>query len=153
MAYLDLSNGIPEIVPSQALRTPHGERRLAGTDRLAPVTHAVPRSFASSSLCGSDENARPESCFDRKDITMKPEEQGKKNEGGNELTDKELDGVAGGAVDMFTPNPGGAVGIQDNGFRPAGGDVGIQDNSFRPAGAGGTAIDSFSKPGKLGGKL
>jgi hypothetical protein len=85
---------------------------------------------------------------------MKPtqEEQGKKSKSDNELTDKDLDGVAGGAVDMFTPNPGGAVGIQDNGITPnPGGAVGIQDNGIKPA--GGATIDSFSKPGMLGGKL
>jgi hypothetical protein len=112
----------------------------------------MPANQFSFSLSRLGRKRAAEEPSNQKEITMKPtqEEQGKKSQSDNELTDKDLEGVAGGAVDMFTPNPGALGGAVDA-FRPnPGAAVGMQDNSFRP---GETTIESFSKPGALGGKL
>ena len=69
----------------------------------------------------------------RKEVTMKPteEQQGKKDKTESELTEKELDGVAGGAVDAFRPNPGTVAGAVDA-FQPKPGEDAGLIGLFKP---------------------
>ncbi len=64
---------------------------------------------------------------------MKPtqEEQGKKGTADSELTEKELDGAAGGAFDSFRPNPGGLAGAVDA-FQPKPGEDNALIGLLRP---------------------
>lgn len=71
---------------------------------------------------------------------MKPdqEKQDSKSKPEGELSDQDLEGVSGGALNAYVPNPGGAAAAVDM-FSP---------NPGGPAGA----VDAFS-PAKVGGKL
>ena len=63
-----------------------------------------------------------------------PDEQGKQDKqekAGSELTDKELDGVAGGALNSYLSNPGGIAGAVDT-FTPNPGEIAGAVDTFMP---------------------